>query len=170
MSKKSWWNKDKVVIAGIAAVGGVAVALVNLGAPARNAAPAAAQPALPTITQTQTVNIGYPIPSPGPSASEEYIQLLENRAEVIRQAWTGTGDHRLPRFELLHGRNIQALRDNQQIVSHELNNEIQALLREDPPGADMRRYMPDSRSEHSRSALERMLLRYADEKASPPAR
>ena len=74
------------------------------------------------VTQIQNQ---YPNPD---NSSTEYIALLESRAAKILAQFREDHDSRLDKFADLHSQNIKALRNNQQIVSHELNNEIQALL------------------------------------------
>ena len=104
--------------------GALAVAFVNrsVAPPATDLQKVQSPPINVNVTQIQNQ---YPNPD---NSSTEYIALLESRAAKILAQFREDHDSRLDKFADLHSQNIKALRNNQQIVSHELNNEIQALL------------------------------------------
>ena len=65
--------------------------------------------------------------------SQEYLGLLESRAQLVREAIERNGHpdaKALSRFNQLHRRNLDAVRNGQDILSHELTNEINTIVRD----------------------------------------
>jgi hypothetical protein len=147
---KKWWQHPTVAVALVGAVGGIAVAVISR--------PTSERPPLSSSTnQSQNNNHVVGVPGTYPqsgsaSSTDEFIRLLEARASKIREDYAQSGDPRLSEFSRLHDQHVQALRANQQIVAHELNNRIQELISEDAQSSRPRSDAYEPYTDPSRAA------------------